>query len=132
MIKRLPKFLRLAKRSLAIISASLGILSGNRAHALPPPDFTDSLGQKNDYESVQKRILKSKLVLKLNSRNGKVLLASHSSHRSHSSHSSHASHYSSSPGGSSRGNGSGKVLLTAAGAVLLYGAYRAIKDKGKK
>ena len=107
-------FIRLAKKTFSVITASLTGLAIGRAEALPSkrPDIqelTKGFGQ----EKVQKKNLRRKLVLKLNIKKPEESIlsmhASHSSHSSHashvsytpppghSSHSSHSSHYSSSP-----------------------------------
>jgi murein L,D-transpeptidase YcbB/YkuD len=86
-------YLNLAKKSLAVIAASLTALIPNRSNALPQSTNFDTSGAKLDFKTFQKQILKSKLVLKISSYNpDKFLLAMHTSHASHSSHASHASH----------------------------------------
>lgn len=125
-------FLNLAKKSFAVISTSLGILSGEEAKAFQQPvEINNGLDNLN-IETFQKRFLKPKLVLKINADDpGNYLLAQHSSHSSHSSHRSHASHYSGSSGSSSDGgNGLGIVGIGIAG-VIGYGLYQAGK-KSKK
>ena len=90
-------FVSLAKKSLAVITASLSALAHGEAKAvLAPPNLDD--GNKDvTYEMFQKRNLKPKLVLKIISNNpDRFAFAQHGSHSSHSSHASHASHYSSS------------------------------------
>lgn|GEM_PF-1075439 len=105
-------FLNLAKKSFAVLTASLGTLLGNQSKALPPAmaDFGD---RDLNTEHLKKRVLRPQLVLKLNVFNPENSLVSmhtsHSSHSSHysssgssghyshSSHTSHSSHYSSSP-----------------------------------
>lgn len=91
--------LNLAKKSLSVIAASLAALTNNEVHATT--NFGTVEGSENhniNIESINKRVLKPKLVLKLNMANpDNSILAMHTSHRSHSSHSSHSSHYSSAP-----------------------------------
>ncbi len=123
-------FLKLAKKSFAVITTSFGVLLNNQSKALPQTLGTDEGGNLN-YAKFQKKILKPKLVLKLNFNDpSKSLLASHSSH---SSHSSHASHYSGASGGGQsddgRGLGIGALIV---GGALVYGAYRVGKNKGGK
>ncbi|HTN19758.1 MAG TPA: peptidoglycan-binding domain-containing protein [Pelobium sp.] len=101
-------FLNLAKKSVAVITASIGALTGNDANALPTVNKISFLDPSINNELAYKRVLKPKLVLKLNISNPEnSITVMHSSHRSHSSHSSHysgsssghsshSSHYSSS------------------------------------
>src|SRR3989344_4940169 len=110
--KRQFGFLALAKKSLAVIAASIGTLVPQESKAIPITNDIDAGSKNLNYESFQKQILKSKLVLKLNpyypDQSFLAMHKSHSSHRSHSSHysssgsghsshTSHSSHYSSSP-----------------------------------
>ncbi len=95
-------FLKLARRSFAVVVAIMGGFIHNESDAFSHSVNADD-GYKNlSYETFQKRILKSKLVLKINPRNASTYnLAQHASHSSHSSHASHysssqSSHYSSS------------------------------------
>lgn len=89
-------FPNLLKRTIAVISTSFTSLV-NHTHATEQI-IQEFDGKDVNIEGFQKKVLKSKLVLKLNSSNineGKVVM--HTSHSSHSSHASHSSHYSSSP-----------------------------------
>ena len=85
--------LSLIRKTLNIISGSLAVLSPSAVHASPEleTNTTDS-----HIDNIQGKVLRPKLVLKLNSSNldeSKIVMQ-HRSHSSHSSHSSHASHYS--------------------------------------
>lgn len=89
----------LSAKALAVIAAVFGTAVSNDAHAqqvTPGPDQPDD--KQINYEQFQQKVLKPKLVLKVNLSNPDnsllALHSSHSSHRSHSSHSSHSSHYS--------------------------------------
>ncbi|MGN6195349.1 MAG: peptidoglycan-binding domain-containing protein [Ginsengibacter sp.] len=88
----------LVTKSFAILSASLTAVVINQSNATP---LTLNLKNKNknlSQESFQKRLLKPKLILKLNVANPEKSYSSmHASHSSHASHASHAS-YSPSPG----------------------------------
>lgn len=111
--KKKKGFLSLAKKSLSVIAASLAALTHNEAQAKADLPATDESNANNiNVESFNKRILRPKLVLKLNvSSPENSIVAMHTSHSSHSSHSSHmssstsghyshsshSSHYSSSP-----------------------------------
>jgi len=111
--KKKKGFLSLAKKSLSVIAASLAALAHNEVQAKADLPATDeSSANKINVESFNKRILRPKLVLKLNiSSPENSIVAMHTSHSSHSSHSSHmssstsghyshsshSSHYSSSP-----------------------------------
>jgi len=111
--KKKKGFLSLARKSLSVIAASLAALTHNEAQAKPDLPATDESNASNiSVESFNKRILRPKLVLKLNiSSPENSIVAMHTSHSSHSSHSSHmssstsghyshsshSSHYSSSP-----------------------------------
>src|SRR5258705_870360 len=97
-------FNQLAKQTFAILTASLSALMSNQSEATPVRPHLDERHKNLNYENFQNKILKPKLVLKLNPSNpDKSIItqhtshSSHRSHSSHSSHSSHASHYSSSP-----------------------------------
>jgi hypothetical protein len=91
-------FQKLAKQTLAVLTASLSSLLGNQTKALPVSFNSDDGSKKLNYENFQKKILRPKLVLKLNLFNPeKSFLVQHSSHSSHSSHASHAS-YTAPPG----------------------------------
>ncbi|WEK21654.1 MAG: peptidoglycan-binding domain-containing protein [Candidatus Pedobacter colombiensis] len=90
--------LNLAKRTLAVISASLSTLTATNAKAVelsvPVNENLSSIE-----ELAAKKELKPQFMLRLNSNLEKSLLfmhRSHSSHSSHRSHASHSSHYSSS------------------------------------
>lgn len=89
----------LSKRSLSIIAASVAVLSGNKTTAAPIVESGIVSGNHN--EASFKRILKPKLLLRLNMANPALsttfMHTSHSSHSSHASHASHSSHASSSP-----------------------------------
>jgi hypothetical protein len=86
-------FLHLAKKTLAVLTASLSALMTHEVKALSDPSNMDDGNNNHNYESFQKRILKSKLVLKLNPSNPEQsFLAMHASHSSHASHASHASY----------------------------------------
>jgi His-Xaa-Ser repeat protein HxsA len=80
----------LSKRSLSVMAASVAVLAGNQANAKP---VTESALPGGDVaETAIKRVLKPKLVLKLNISNpSRSLLSMHTSHSSHASHASHAS-----------------------------------------
>jgi hypothetical protein len=128
-------FLKLAKKTFAVITTSLSVLTNTQSKVLPQNAIIDEGKNNLNYESFQKRILKPKLVLKLNPNHpNKMLLASHTSH---SSHSSHVSHYSGSGGGYSGGSsddsGSGSgLLILGVGAAVAYGAYQIGKSRGNK
>jgi len=99
-MKRIDKFgiWNLAAKSFAVLSASLSALISNQTKALSLTSNFNNENKNLNYESFQKRSLKSKLILKLNIENpGKSYLSMHVSHSSHASHASHAS-YSPSPG----------------------------------
>jgi His-Xaa-Ser repeat protein HxsA len=86
-------FFARSKKSLSIITASIAVMAHSNASAAPVSNY-----ESNDVtgsETSSKRILKPKLVLKLNVNNPE--LSRVSMHASHSSHASHASHASSSP-----------------------------------
>jgi murein L,D-transpeptidase YcbB/YkuD len=86
-------YLKLAKKSLAVLTASLSTLFSDRSDALPTPTHYLNPAKELNYKTFQNQILKSKLVLKISPNDpDKYLLAMHVSHSSHSSHSSHASH----------------------------------------
>lgn len=90
-------FRKLALKSFSVLSASLAALipNQNQASNLKPDNTNDNL---LNHKNIQKRILKPKLVLKLNTKNPEnSLLSMHASHSSHASHNSHSSHMSSSP-----------------------------------
>ncbi len=96
--KRIVGFIQLAKKSLAVITASFGTLISNQTKALPDTPNIDGGDKNMTCENFQKRILKPKLVLKLRLNDPEnFIMAMHVSHSSHSSHSSHASHISYSP-----------------------------------
>jgi peptidoglycan hydrolase-like protein with peptidoglycan-binding domain len=111
--KKKKGFLSLAKKSLSVIAASLAALTHNEGQAKANLPATDESNANNiNVESFNKRMLRPKLVLKLNiSSPENSIIAMHTSHSSHSSHSSHmssstsghyshsshSSHYSSSP-----------------------------------
>lgn len=92
-------FVALATKSLTVITAALAALMPNHSKAALTPTTTSEAGnEKLTFGEYQKRVLKSKLVLKINPRNpDRFVFAQHRSHSSHSSHASHSSHYSSSP-----------------------------------
>ena len=94
-------YLKLAKRSLAVLTASLGALFAERSVAASKPETDIDSTKDLNYKTFQDQVLKSKLVLKINSDDPEKFLLtmhrSHSSHSSHRSHSSHSSHYSSTP-----------------------------------
>jgi murein L,D-transpeptidase YcbB/YkuD len=91
-------FLDLAKKSLAVLTASMSALLPSQGKALPTPSHLEGGVKRLDYGNFQMKMLKSKLVLKINPISPeRFLLAQHASHSSHSSHASHSSHYSSSP-----------------------------------
>lgn len=121
----------LAKKTLAIISASTSLLVNQKAAAIPHNFQGDELTESKN--ETYKRKLRPKLVLKLNPNNlqeGKYI--AHSSHSSHSSHASHSSHYSSSyshDSGSSSGVGIGVIV---AGGLIAYGAYQLGKRNKNK
>jgi hypothetical protein len=102
-------FLKLARKSFAVLTAAFSALFNNQTKALPAVLYNE-VGNKNlNYENFQKRILKPKLVLKLNiDKPENNLLVMHTSHSSHSSHSSHAS-YTPSPGHSSHSSHSSHI-----------------------
>jgi His-Xaa-Ser repeat protein HxsA len=86
----------LSKRSLSVMAASVAVLVGNQINAKPIIETTVFEGDAS--ETAVKKLLKPKLVLKLNMSNpSRSLVSMHTSHASHSSHASHASHASSSP-----------------------------------
>jgi hypothetical protein len=97
----------LAAKSFAVLSASLSALASSEAKAMPLTSNFINIDKNLSYNSVQKRVLKPKLILKLNIENPEKSYASmhtsHSSHASHASyspppgHASHSSHMSSSP-----------------------------------
>ena len=90
-------FISLAKKSIAVITASFSALAHGEVKAIIAPPNPDDGNKDVTYEMFQKKNLKPKLVLKINSNNpDRFVFAQHGSHSSHSSHSSHASHYSSS------------------------------------
>lgn len=90
--------LSLAKKTFAVISASLSTLAANGAK--PVDNIKTAESNSNSIEElILKKELKPQFMLRLNSNLEKSLLfmhTSHSSHSSHRSHSSHSSHYSSS------------------------------------
>lgn len=103
MEKEKTGFIDLAKKSLLVLTTSLGsLLTSNQSKALPLKPI--SIGNDNDiknYDIFQKKVLRPKMVLKINTRNLENNMAgmysmhvSHSSHASHGSHSSHSSHFS--------------------------------------
>jgi hypothetical protein len=97
----------LAAKSFAILSASLSALVSNQSKAISLTSNFFNENKNLNYESLQKRLLKPKLILKLNLENPEKsyvsMHVSHSSHASHASyspppgHASHSSHISSSP-----------------------------------
>lgn len=122
-------FLKLAMKCLSVISGS-SILIPTTAKAKQQVPKLD--GDVKSYTSMNKNVLKQKLVLKLSSKNiyeGRLI----AQHRSHSSHSSHSSHYSSSySNGSDRsGSGIGIGSLIVGGAIAA-GAYALGKSKRDK
>jgi His-Xaa-Ser repeat protein HxsA len=92
-------FIKLAKKTLAVITTSLSTLMIDESKALPTTSKIHEVSKSVNYESFPGNIKKPQLILQLNQSNPN-LATSHGSHRSHSSHSSHASHYSSSPSSS--------------------------------
>lgn len=125
-------FLNLAKKSFAAMTTSLSVLLNGQSQAIIPIQYADESGKNLNHEKFQKRILKPKLVLKLNLNNPETsFLASHTSHSSHSSHRSHSSHYSSASHNSGNG-GSGIGYWLLGGAALAYGAYQLGKNRNKK
>lgn len=96
-------FIKLAKKTLAVITTSLSTLMMDQSTAPATTAKINEVAKNISIESFQSSILKPQLILKLNQSNPLALSASHGSHRSHSSHSSHsshASHLSSSPSSS--------------------------------
>ncbi|MGN6268176.1 MAG: peptidoglycan-binding domain-containing protein [Ginsengibacter sp.] len=90
----------LAAKSFAILSASLSALVSNQTKAIPSTSFNNDNKNLNP-ENFRKRVLKPKLILKLNITSPeKSYTSMHTSHSSHASHASHAS-YSPSPSHSS-------------------------------
>lgn len=106
-------FFKLANKSLAVLTTSLTALLSNQVNASSAKSSIENNNENLSYESFQKKIVKPKLVLKLNMSSPEdSFLTMHSSHSSHSSHmssspssghashtshNSHSSHYSSSP-----------------------------------
>ena len=116
----------LAKKSLAVFTSALSLLSANEAKG-QSQDVDGSDGNGSKLESFKSKNLNRKFILKLNSDNpADYLLAQHRSHSSHSSHSSHRSHYS-----SGRGGGGLPLGLIAVGGAIAYAAYQAGKSKDK-
>ncbi|WP_316834425.1 peptidoglycan-binding domain-containing protein [Pedobacter nutrimenti] len=100
-IKDKNGFLKLAKKSLSVIAASLAALTHNdvQASELKSPNVDDFSSNNMNIVGFNKRLLKPKLVLRLNTSSlENSLVFMHTSHRSHSSHSSHSSGYSTGSG----------------------------------
>src|SRR5438874_12445753 len=91
-------FIKLAKKTLAVIATSLSALTIDQRNALPATSKIDEVSKNINNERFQNNISKPQLILKLNQ--GNPNLAMIPSHGSHSSHSSHSSHASSSPSSS--------------------------------
>jgi hypothetical protein len=122
----------LAKRCLAVITTSLGLLSNNHVNAFPQQNNDDDNEDKVRFDRTNIKKLKPKLILKMRSNNLEdYILAQHRSHSSHSSHSSHRSHYSSgsSSDGGSGGLGIGTIIVGGLIALGAYGLGRSGKDK---
>ncbi len=102
-------FFKLARKSFAVLTAAFSAMFSNQSKALPAVLYNEDGNKNLNYENFQKRILKPKLVLKLNiDKPENHLLVMHTSHSSHSSHSSHAS-YTPSPGHSSHSSHSSHI-----------------------
>lgn len=123
----------LARKTLAVASASMALLNASNSYAMP---VSQSITQNDDHfrSAPNSKMTKPKLLLKL-SPNGPehsqlAYHRSHSSHSSHSSHRSHSSHYSggasisSSGGGGDGGSGGNIVLGLAVTGLVGFGAYQ--------
>jgi hypothetical protein len=130
---RKSPFIDLTKKTIAVITTSLGLLSANQIKALPQNTGNDNSEDQSKNENLERRPLKPKLILKLKSHNpDDYMLAGHSSHSSHASHSSHRSHYSSSSGGDDDGGGGLGWGVLVVGGLVALGAYQLGKNKNKK
>jgi hypothetical protein len=129
-LKKLP-FGDLKSKAIAVIAASIGLLTHHDAKAIESTAI--HLNEDNPFfQRYRNRILKPKLILKLNPyqpENSRLM--SHSSHSSHESHSSHSSH--SSGGYSSDSSGGTGLGIAVVGGAIVYGLYRLSKSgKDKK
>jgi hypothetical protein len=119
-------FTHLAKKSIAIITTALSLLTGHEIKA--QHQTAADPGDNSEKERLFKKNRKQQLVLKMNSNDPQDYLLAQ--HRSHSSHSSHRSHYSSSSGGGGGGGFGLGVLIV--GGLIAAAAYSAGKNSNKK
>jgi hypothetical protein len=127
-------FIHLAKKAVAIITTSLGVLSAQKMHGQPQVKDNERSEDEAKVETYKNSNQKPKLLLKIRSHDpADYLLAQHRSHSSHRSHASHRSHYSSSSarGGGGGGGGGLGVGALVVGGLLAIGAY-GLGRKSKK